>query len=390
MTKNFVKSLIEHIRSEYQTKEFIPLHAPHFGERERRYVLDAIDSGFVSSIGAHVTQFEDAICKYTGAKYAVATTNGTSALHTALLVSGVMPGDEVITQTITFIATCNVIRYCSAEPILVDIDRETLGMSHRVLSEWLEENAEVRNDGLCWNRNTGRIIRICMPMHNFGHPVRIELIASICKKWHIKLVEDAAESLGSFYHNQHTGLTGNIAAISFNGNKIITSGGGGMLITNSEELAIRARHITTTAKVQHPWLFIHNEVGYNYRMPAINAALGLAQVSRLPSYVELKRELAKRYEDWFKNTDYLLFKEPSGAKSNYWFNSFFANDRNERDYILEATNKLGVMTRPVWTPMHTLEIYKRSQKTQMLEAAWIDDHLINIPSSVQINNKLHV
>lgn len=383
MNQTFVEALVAQVRSEYrQENSFVPLHAPRFGEEERRQVMETLDLEFVSSVGRHVGEFEQAVADYTGAAHAVATVNGTAALHISLVLAGVQPDEEVITQTITFVATCNAIRYCHAEPVLVDIERTTLGMSPDSLQEWLQQHAERRDDGLCWNTRTERVIRACVPMHDFGHPVRIDLIAEICERWGIALIEDAAESLGSFYMGKHTGLIGRMAALSFNGNKIITTGGGGMVITNDESIAHRARHLTTTAKQPHPWLYIHDEVGYNYRLPAINAALGCAQMMRLPGYVESKRRLAKRYARWFDGTDYEFFTEPEGAKSNYWFNSFFTRDREERDEILEATNKAGIMTRPMWTPMHYLDLYRNCQRSPLPQSEWAEARLINIPSSV--------
>lgn len=381
-TSAFVDKLISFIRDQYGTDEFIPLHAPRFLGREREYVADAVDSGFVSTVGKYVGEFEARVAAYTGARHAVATVNGTAALHAALRVAGVMPDDEVITQSITFVATCNAIRYCNAHPVLVDVERTTLGMSPHSLETFLVEHAEMRDDGLCWNRATGRVIRACVPMHNFGHPVRIDRIADICNSWNLALVEDAAESLGSFYRERHTGLFGKVAALSFNGNKIITTGGGGMILTDDEDVAARARHITTTAKRPHPWLYVHDEVGYNYRMPALNAALGCAQMEALPEYVQRKRALAGRYGEWFAATGYPFVREPEHARSNYWFNSFLARNREERDAVLEQTNRNGVMTRPVWTPMHLLDPYRNCLRTDLPNTEWIDDRLVNLPSSV--------
>ena len=382
MTQAFVDALVGRVRSEFGAEGFIPLHAPKFGQLEREQVLETLETGFVSSVGRHVGEFENAVAAYTGAAHAVATVNGTAALHMCLILAGVQPGEEVITQSITFVATCNAIRYCQAEPVLVDIERSTLGMCPDSLSAWLHANARRRDDGCCINHQTGRVIRACVPMHDFGHPVRIHRIAEICEQWGIMLIEDAAESLGSFYEGKHTGRVGSVAAISFNGNKIITTGGGGMVITDDPSLAARAKHLTTTAKRPHPWLYIHDDVGYNYRLPAINAALGCAQMQRLPDYVQRKRALAARYAEWFSATDYEFFTEPTGAESNYWFNSFFSADRGERDGILEATNQAGVMTRPVWTPMHTLDLYRGCQQTPMPVAEWVEARLVNIPSSV--------
>lgn len=384
MSKGFAKALVAHIREEFGGEGFIPLHAPQFGEYEREEILRALNAGYVSSVGPHVTQFEEAICQYTGARFAIATVNGTAALHICMLLAGVEPEDEVITQTITFVATCNAIRYCGAEPVLIDVERTTLGMCPDQLEQWLQTNARLSDDGVCINVRTKRKIRACVPMHDFGHPVRIEPIEKICREWGLVLVEDAAESLGSFYSGRHTGRFGQLSAMSFNGNKIITTGGGGMLLTDDEALASRAKHLVTTAKQPHPWLYMHDEVGYNYRLPALNAALGCAQMRRLPMYVTQKRALAARYAEWFSHTNYHFFQEPVGAKSNYWFNSFFTHDRNERDEILQHTNDTGVMTRPVWTPMHTLPLYANCQQSPMPVADWLNERLVNIPSSPRL------
>ena len=359
---NFSKELVNFVRNQYNTNDYIPLHAPRFEGKEKKYLLDAIESTFVSTVGSYVNKFEDMVCSYTGAKYAIATVNGTSALHAALLVAGVKPNHEVITQSLTFVATCNAIRYCGAEPVFVDVERATLGMSPESLREFLELYAEVRDDGFCWNRKTNQIIKACVPMHNFGHPVRIIDIKELCDKFNIVIVEDAAESLGSQHKDFHTGRYGLLGVISFNGNKIITSGGGGMIITDNEDIALHVKHLTTTAKKPHPWLFIHDEVGFNYRMPNLNAALGCAQMEVLPDYIEKKRKLADQYNEWFANMDKEFIVEPEKSRSNYWINAFLAKNREERDHLLKYTNQNNIMTRPAWTPMHYLEMYKDNLK----------------------------
>jgi perosamine synthetase len=379
---SFSKELVNFVRDQYQTNDYIPLHAPCFEGNEKAYLLDTIDSTFVSTVGSYVNKFEDMVCNYTGAKYAIATVNGTSALHAALIVAGVKANNEVITQSLTFVATCNAISYCGAKPVFVDIERSTLGMSPESLGEFLELYAEVRDDGLCWNKKTNRIIKACMPMHNFGHPVRILEIKELCDKYNIILVEDAAESLGSHYKDCHTGRFGLLGVISFNGNKIITSGGGGMVITDDENIANHVKHITTTAKKTHPWLFIHDEVGFNYRMPNLNAALGCAQMEVLPEYIEKKRSLANRYNNWFENMDYEFIIEPEKSSSNYWINAFLAKDRIDRDKLLKYTNQNNVMTRPAWTPMHYLKMYKDNLKTDLSVTESIEERLVNLPSSV--------
>ena len=378
---SFPKELVSFVRNQYGTKDFIPLHAPHFEGKEKEYLLDTIDSTFVSTVGAYVTQFEEKVVQYTGSKYAVATVNGTSALHVGLLVAGVQRDDEVITQSLTFVATCNAIRYCGAEPVFVDVERETLGMSPDSILDFLDRFAEMR-DGLCWNKQTNRVIRACVPMHNFGHPVRIHDIQKICQNYNIQLVEDAAESLGSFYEKIHTGRFGSLAAISFNGNKIITTGGGGMIITDDEVIYKRVKHITTTAKVDHPWLYMHDDLGFNYRLPNLNAALGCAQMELLSNYVERKRALAERYANWFSDKGYKFILEPENTKANYWINAFLVNGREERDEILKYTNNNKVMTRPAWTPMHTLKMFKDNLRVDLTNTEWLESRLVNIPSSV--------
>jgi len=378
---SFPKELVSFVRDQYGTKDFIPLHAPHFEGKEKEYLLDTIDSTFVSTVGAYVTQFEEKVVQYTGSKYAVATVNGTSALHVGLLVAGVQRDDEVITQSLTFVATCNAIRYCGAEPVFVDVERETLGMSPDSILDFLDCFAEMRG-GLCWNKQTNRVIRACVPMHNFGHPVRIHDIQKICQNYNIQLVEDAAESLGSFYEKIHTGRFGSLAAISFNGNKIITTGGGGMIITDDEVIYKRVKHITTTAKVDHPWLYMHDDLGFNYRLPNLNAALGCAQMELLSNYVERKRALAERYANWFSDKGYKFILEPENTKANYWINAFLVNGREERDEILKYTNNNKVMTRPAWTPMHTLKMFKDNLRVDLTNTEWLESRLVNIPSSV--------
>ena len=381
-TDTLARSLIDFVRTEYGTDDFIPLHIPRLGGRERDLVADAVESSFVSSVGRYGAEFEEAVARYTGAPFAIAVMNGTAALHLCLVLAGVKRDEEVITQAMTFVATCNAISYCHAHPVLVDIERPGLGMSPDSLEHWLENNAERGDDGVCRNRYTGRVIRACVPMHSFGHPVRIERIAEICRRFGLVLIEDAAESLGSFYRGEHTGLVGDLAALSFNGNKIITTGGGGMILTRDEALAEHARHLSTTAKVAHRWEYFHDEVGYNYRMPALNAALGCAQMEALPAFVEAKRALAERYRDWFAQSDYEFVTEPEGAHSNYWLNAFFARDRVERDHWLELTNDAGVMTRPVWVPMNELPAFADCQAASLETSQWVADRLINLPSWV--------
>jgi aminotransferase in exopolysaccharide biosynthesis len=364
----------------------IPLHAPVMGAPEKEAVAAAIDSTFVSSVGAFVTEFERAIAEFTGAKYAVATVNGTAALHIALLVAGVRPGDLVITQSLSFIATCNAIHYCGADPLFIDVDEHTLGLSPVALQSWLEHHAERRAEG-AFERATGRRICGCVPMHTLGHPTDINAIKAICDEWSLTLVEDAAESLGSTVGNAHTGTFGQMGVFSFNGNKVITTGGGGMIVTNDEALAVRAKHLTTTAKKPHPWAFEHDEVGYNYRLPNLNAAFGVAQMSRLPGLLASKREVASRYAQWCAANGWVFVPEPQGARSNYWLNALRLSDRQTRDAFLAATNEAGVMTRPLWTPMHRLPMYASGLRDPLPVTEALADTLVNVPSSALIDGR---
>jgi len=372
--------VVDFIRSVYKTDSFIPLHEPRFLGNEKKYLNECIDSTFVSSVGKFVDEFEEKIASYTGAKYAVATSNGTSALHISLLLANVEQNDEVITQPLTFIATCNAISYCNASPVFIDVDKDTMGMSPVALEIFLKENAEVKNQQ-CVNKSTGKIIKACIPMHTFGHPCRIEEIQKICKEWHIVLVEDSAESLGSFYRGQHTGTFGELGVISFNGNKIITSGGGGCILTNNEDLAKKAKHITTTAKEPHKWEYSHDMVGYNYRMPNLNAALMVAQLEQLDGFLKSKRSLAKIYKKFFQNGDIHFVIDPENAKSNYWLNSIILKSKDQRDLFLDETNSQGIMTRPIWVLMNKLPMFEKAQCGDLTNSEWLEDRVVNIPSS---------
>ena len=380
---DFANALVSDVREIYGSDEFIPLHAPRFGDREKFLVEEAIESTFVSSVGESVIEFENALAAYTGAQHAVAVSSGTAALHVTLVAIGVKPGDEVITTPLTFVATCNAISYCGASPVFVDVDKDTLGLSPESFGNFLDEFSEIRDDGHCWNKFSGRIIKACLPIHNLGHPARIKEIASLCDDYNILLVEDGAESLGTLFEGQHACRFGLAGAISFNGNKIITTGGGGAVLTDSEDLAKRVKHLTTTAKKQHPYLFLHDEVGFNYRLPNLNAALGLAQIERLDEFVTLKRALADKYRErsdrWGEVS---FFSEPRGAQSNYWLNALLVPDRYFRDEALNRTNLLRVMTRPMWTPLHTLPMYKYCQQYQVNNSLDLEERLINLPSSV--------
>ncbi|MBT5400221.1 LegC family aminotransferase [bacterium] len=375
------KDVVTFIQKTYKTTDFIPLHEPKFIGNEKKYLNECVDSTFVSSIGKFVDKFEEKIAEYTGAKYAVATNNGTSALHVALLLANVDKGDEVITQPLTFVATCNAINYCGAKPVFIDVDKDTMGLSPFALQVFLENNTYIKNQQ-CVNNQTGAIIKACVPMHTLGHPCRIDKIKNICDKYHIRLIEDAAESLGSFYKDKHTGTFGQMGAMSFNGNKIITGGGGGCIVTNDEDLAKKAKHLTTTAKVPHKWEFSHDMVGYNYRMPNLNAALLVAQLENLDGFIHKKRKLAHMYEEFYRNTDYSFIKESKDSKSNYWLNSIILNNKQQRDKFLNETNSQGVMTRPIWTLMNKLPMFEQAQCGDLTNSEWLEERVVNIPSSV--------
>lgn len=372
---------ISFIREHFKSSDSIPLHEPCFNGREKEYLIDCIDSTFVSSVGPYVDRFESMIAEYTGAKFAIATVNGTAALHASLLLAGVSVGDEVVTQPLTFIATGNAITYCGAVPCFVDVDRKTLGLSPDALRSFLEEHAEMEGD-VCRNKTTGRLIRAVVPMHTFGHPARIDKIVEICTEYQISVVEDAAESLGSRYNDQHTGTFGQIGVFSLNGNKTITCGGGGAIVTNDEALARRAKHITTTAKVPHSWEFVHDCVGFNYRMPNLNAAVACAQLEQIEAVLESKRTLAKKYAVFFESIGMPFVLEPEHSSSNYWLNALVLDDRAQRDRFLEETNSQGVMTRPVWKLMHHLKMYANAQRGDLRVAEWLQDRVVNVPSSV--------
>jgi perosamine synthetase len=375
--------VVEFIRNIHGTEEYIPLHEPRFTGNEKKYLNECIDSTFVSSAGKFVDEFEEKIANYTGSKYAVATSNGTSALHIALILANVTKKDEVITQPLTFVATCNAISYCGANPIFIDVDKDTLGLSPTALERFLETSTTIKSKQ-CVNNITGKIIKACVPMHTFGHPCRIDEIRDICDKYHISLIEDAAESLGSFYKGKHTGTFGKMGVMSFNGNKIITAGGGGCIVTNNKELAERAKHLITTAKVPHKWEYTHDMIGYNYRMPNLNAALLVAQLENLENFLLKKRELATAYVNFFHDTDYYFVKEPINSKSNYWLNAVIFNDHGQRDLFLDETNLKGIMTRPIWTLMNKLIMFQNAQCGQLTNAEWLEKRVVNIPSSVII------
>ncbi|MBS1689168.1 MAG: LegC family aminotransferase, partial [Bacteroidetes bacterium] len=381
------QNIISFIRSVFQTEnEFIPLHAPHFGGNEKKYLIDTIDSTFVSSVGAYVNKFEEMMATITGAKYAIATTNGTTALQLAMIVADVKPGDEVITQPVTFVATANAIAHCSATPVFVDVDKDTMGMSPSALKIFLQENVEMK-DGLAINKTTGKRIAACVPMHTFGFPCRIDEIAAICNEYNIALVEDAAESLGSTYKGKHTGTFGLLGTFSFNGNKTVTCGGGGAIVTNDEKLAAHAKHLSTTAKVPHAWEFVHDEVGYNYRMPNLNAAVACAQLEQLEEILDNKRALAAKYQEFFKEAQITFVTEIQGASANNWLNTVLLNSQEERDLFLKETNGSKVMTRPIWCLMNKLPMYNHCQHGPLNNAEWLEQRAVNIPSSYRVMAK---
>lgn len=388
MNKEIYRDIVEMIRCHYDAKpgERVMLHAPTFAGNEKKYLNECIDTTFVSSVGAFVDRFEREVAEFTGAKRAVVCVSGTNALHMALLLVGVKQGDEVITQSVSFIATCNAISYLGATPVFVDVDRDTMGMSPVALRRWLESNTYRDQQDVLRNKLTGARIAACVPMHTFGHPCRIDEIADVCKEFGIELVEDAAESIGSTYKGKHTGTFGKVAAISFNGNKTITTGGGGMLLFQDEEMADHAKHLTTQAKMPSRWEFIHDEIGYNYRMPNINAALGCAQLEQIHKFLESKRVTAAKYADFFKDhPGGVTFKiEPSDSQSNYWLNAIEFPDKESRDLFLEYSNDNGVMTRPIWELMTKLPMFKDCQRDDQVNSEWLADRIVNIPSSVII------
>jgi len=359
----------------------IPLHRPVFAGLEKENLVACIDSNFVSSVGEQVNEMERRVADFVGATKAIAVVNGTNGLQLGLRLVGVEAGDEVITQALTFVATCNAIAYLGARPVFIDVEQSTLGLCPNALLAFLEVNAERRVDG-CYNRISGKRIAACQPMHTFGHPVRIDVIADICSEWGIPLVEDAAESLGSFYKDRHTGTYGRVGVFSFNGNKIITTGGGGMIVTDDESLALRAKHLSTTAKKPHAYEFIHDDLGYNFRMPNLNASLGCAQMQQMQGFLAAKRKVAERYASFCHDHGIVFVTEPEGAQSNYWLNAMILGSKRERDSLLEVTNAVGIMTRPVWRLMTDLPMYSDCQHDGLPVSRWLEDRVVCLPSSV--------
>ena len=378
-----IPETIAFIRDLYGEKEaFIPLHAPTFAGNEKKYLEECIDTTFVSSVGKFVDLFEQKVAEYTAAKYAVVCVNGTNALHIALKLSGVEEGDMVITQPLTFIATTNAIVYAGAVPAFVDVDKDTMGLSPTSLERFLQDNTQLRN-GACYHKQTGRRIKACLPMHTFGHACRIEEILAICEHYHIAVVEDAAEAMGSYYKGKHLGTFASIGAISFNGNKTITTGGGGMILTDDEAIAQRAKHLTTQAKLPHAWEFVHDEIGYNYRMPNINAALGVAQLEQLDGFLVNKRATAEAYKAYFEKQGIAFFAERENEKCNYWLNAIILKDKEERNAFLTEANAQGVMSRPIWQLMNRLPMFVNCERGNLSNAEWLEARVVNIPSGVR-------
>ncbi len=377
-----INQFVKFVQAHYKTTEFIPLHEPRFKGKEKEYLLDTIDSTFVSSVGAYVDKAEEMIANVANTDNAIAVVNGTAALHVALRLAGVKHGDEVLTQALTFVATANAVAYNNANPIFLDVDLDTMGLSPVSVNSFLEEYGEKRADG-CYNKKTGKRISACLPMHTFGFPTHLNELLNICNAWDIPVVEDAAESIGSTYHSRPTGSYGHYGTYSFNGNKVITSGGGGAILTNDKDAAISAKHITTTAKLPHSYEYYHNELGYNYRMPNLNAALICAQLEQLDSFLTSKRSLAKKYEVFFEEVGIKFRKENPDTKANYWLMCVELANKKDRDNFLLETNAKGVMTRPIWKLMYKLPMYKDCFRDGQKNAEFLEDRIVNIPSSVK-------
>lgn len=377
-----IQDIVSYIQNSFNTKEFIPLHEPRFRGNEKKYLLDTIDSTFVSSVGAYVDQFEDMMTGITGTQKAVAVVNGTAGLQVSLRLAGVKQGDEVLTQALTFIATANAIAYNGAHPVFIDVDLDTMGLSPKAVDEFLTYNAELKEDG-CYNKATGRKISACLPMHTFGFPVHLNELIEVCNKWKIPIVEDAAESLGSYYHGKHTGSFGLLGTFSFNGNKTVTCGGGGAIVTNDISIGDKGKYLTTTAKKPHPYEFYHDELGYNFRMPNLNAALACAQLEQLDSMLVNKRELASLYTEFFEGKGIKFRTQLPDTQANYWLMCVELENKEEREQFLKETNANKVMTRPIWQLMYRLPMYSHCQKDAQRNAEFLEERIVNIPSSVR-------
>lgn len=377
-----IHSVITFIKDQYKTDSFIPLHVPYFGGNEKKYLLETIDSTFVSSVGAYVDQFELKMQGITQTQKAVAVVNGTAGIQVALRLVGVKAGEEVLTQALTFVATANAIAYQNAIPVFLDVDIDTMGLSPKAVSQFLEEFGDLRADG-CYNKKTGKKISACVPMHTFGFPVRMDELLTVCDAWKIPVVEDAAESLGSMYKGKPTGSLGKVGVFSFNGNKIVTCGGGGAIVSNDLTIGEKGKYLTTTAKIPHPYEYVHDEMGYNFRMPNLNAALACAQLEQLDDFLDNKRKLAQEYQSFFATNGIQFRTETVETKANYWLMCVELENRNERDLFLETTNANGVMTRPIWQLMYRLPMYANCQRDKQINAEFLEERIVNIPSSVR-------
>jgi len=377
-----IDSTISFIKQQYKTESFIPLHVPHFGGNEKKYLIETIDSTFVSSVGAYVDKFESIMKTVTKTQRAVAVVNGTAGIQVALRLAGVNSGDEVLTQALTFVATANAIAYLHAVPVFLDVDLDTMGLSAKAVSLFLEEFGDLREDG-CYNKKTNRKISACLPMHTFGFPVHLDELIVVCNNWKIPIVEDAAESLGSEYKGKPTGSFGKLGAFSFNGNKIVTCGGGGAIVTNNLELGDKGKYLTTTAKIPHAYEYVHDELGYNFRMPNLNAALACAQMEQLDAFLQNKRKLALEYNSFFASNGINFRTECPDTKANYWLMCVELSDKMERNLFLKETNQNNVMTRPIWQLMFRLPMYAHCQKDQQTNAVFLEERIVNIPSSVR-------
>jgi perosamine synthetase len=377
-----INSVVSFIKEQYKTNDFIPLHVPHFGGNEKKYLNETIDSTFVSSVGAFVDRFESMIQNISQTQKAVAVVNGTAGIQVALRLVGVQSGDEVLTQALTFVATANAIAYLNAQPVFIDVDLDTMGLSPKAVAVFLEEFGELRENA-CYNKKTGKKISACLPMHTFGFPVHLDELIAVCDAWNIPVVEDAAESLGSEYKGKPTGGFGKVGAFSFNGNKIVTSGGGGVLVTNDFSLGEKGKYLTTTAKIPHPYEYVHDEMGYNFRMPNLNAALACAQLEQLDGFLENKRSLANEYASFFVSNGIKFRTETQDTKANYWLMCVELENKEERNLFLETTNANAVMTRPIWQLMYRLPMYAHCQKDNQLNAEFLEERIVNIPSSVR-------
>ncbi len=375
-------TITDFIKNKFNTNEFIPLHAPVFSGNERKYVMDTLDSTFVSSVGAYVDMSEKLMTEISGTQKAVAVVNGTAALQIALQLAGVKRDEEVITQALTFVATANAIAYTGANPVFLDVDLDTMGLSPKAVANFLTEFADLRETGT-FNKKTGKRIAACVPMHTFGFPVHLDELMQVCAQWNIPIVEDAAESLGSYYKGKHTGSFGKLGTFSYNGNKIVTCGGGGMIVTNDTELGTLGKHLTTTAKVPHPYEYVHDHVGYNYRMPNLNAALVCAQLEQLSAFLENKRNLANDYDQFFSGLGIKFRKELPDTQANYWLMCVELGDLAERNAFLKATNEAKTMTRPIWQLMYRLPMYNHCFRDAQTNAEFLEERIVNIPSSVR-------